>query len=111
MQAAAINLDWHWQTLVFSTLAFLQLGHALAVRSETESFFTLGWRTNMPLARAVVGTVVIQLAIIYVPPLQRIFETEALGPLELAVMLAASTLGFVAVEIEKLGIRRRARRV
>ncbi len=110
MQAMAINLDWHWQTIVFSTLAFLQLGHALAVRSETESFFTLGWRTNLPLARAVMATVAVQLAIIYLPPLQRIFETEALAPIELAVMLAASTLVFVAVELEKWTVRWRARR-
>jgi Ca2+-transporting ATPase len=108
MQAAAINLGGHWQTIVFSTLAFLQLGHALAVRSETESFFRLGWRTNMPLARAVLATVAIQFAIIYLPPLQRIFETEALAPVELAAMLAASSVGFVAVEIEKWLKRRRA---
>ena len=107
MQALAINLHWHWQTIVFSTLALLQLGHALAVRSETQSFFTQGWRTNLPLARAAAATVVLQLAIIYLPPLQPIFETEALAPVELAVMLAASTLAFFAVEIEKWVSRRR----
>jgi P-type Ca2+ transporter type 2C len=32
--------------MVFTTLALLQLGHALAVRSERESFFTLGARSN-----------------------------------------------------------------
>ena len=78
MQAIAIESGWHWQTMVFSTLAFLQLGHALAVRSETRSFFSLGWRTNKPLTYAVLATVAIQLAIIYVPPLQPIFGTEAL---------------------------------
>jgi Ca2+-transporting ATPase len=109
MQALAINLNWHWQTIVFSTLAFLQLGHALAVRSETQSLFTLGWRTNLPLARAVAVTVALQLAIIYLPPLQPIFETEALAPIELAAMLAASTLAFFAVEIEKWVSRRRAK--
>ncbi len=110
MQSLAIANDWHWQTMVFSTLAFLQLGNALAVRSETQSFFTLGWRTNKPLARAVVATVAIQLAIIYLPPLQPIFETKSLAPVELVVMLAASTLAFVGVEIEKLVIRRRRAR-
>lgn len=109
MQAAAIELGWHWQTMVFSTLAFLQLGNALAVRSETQSFFSLGWRTNKPLAYAVLGTVAIQLAIIYLPPLQPIFETEALDPIELAAMLAASTIAFVALEIEKLVGRVRQR--
>jgi hypothetical protein len=28
---------WPWQSMVFTTLALLQLGHALAVRSERES--------------------------------------------------------------------------
>ncbi len=110
MQAAAINVGWHWQTMVFSTLAFLQLGHALAVRSERESFFRLGWRTNRPLLIAVAATVAIQLAIIYLPPLQPIFETEALSPVELGVMLAASTLVFLAVEVEKWVGRRRGHR-
>ena len=106
IQALAVDLDWHWQTMVFSVLAFLQLGHALAVRSERQSFFRLGWRTNGSLAAAVAGTVAIQLAIIYVPLLQRIFETVALTPVELAVVLAASTLGFIAVELEKWTLRR-----
>ena len=107
IQAYSINVGWHWQTMVFTTLAFLQLGHALAVRSERESTFRLGWRTNKPLLVAVIAIVAVQLAIIYLPPLQAIFETEALAPIELAVMLAASTLAFVAVEIEKWVIRRR----
>ncbi len=111
IQAAALDLGWHWQTMVFSTLAFLQLGHALAVRSERESFFRLGWRTNRPLAVAVAATVAIQLAIIYLPPLQPIFETEALSPVELGVMLAASTVAFIGVEIEKWVGRRRTVRV
>jgi Ca2+-transporting ATPase len=107
IQAFSINVGWHWQTMVFTTLAFLQLGHALAVRSERESFFRLGWRTNMPLMVAVAAIVVVQLAIIYLPPLQAIFETEALSPLELGVMLAASPAAFIAVEIEKWVLRRR----
>src|SRR3989304_9334951 len=92
-----------------SPWGFAQRGPALAVRSERESFFRLGWRTNVPLAAAVLGTVAIQLLIIYLPPLQPIFETEALSPVELGVMLAVSTLAFVAVEVEKGGGRGRGR--
>ena len=40
-----------------------------------------------------------------------IFETEALSPLELGVMLAASPAAFISVEIEKWFLRRRASRV
>jgi Ca2+-transporting ATPase len=110
VQWAAIDAGWHWQTMVFTTLALLQLGNALAVRSERVSVFSLGFGTNRPLALAVGGTLLVQLALIYVPALQPIFVTEALGAPELLVVLVASTAAFVAVELEKLVLRRRDRR-
>jgi P-type Ca2+ transporter type 2C len=103
----ARSLGWPWQTMVFTTLALLQLGHALAVRSERESFFTLGPRTNLLLLGAVTGTLAVQLLIVYLPVLQALFDTQALEPVQLAVVLAASTVAFIAVEIEKW-VRRRA---
>jgi Ca2+-transporting ATPase len=111
VQFAAIEAGWAWQTMVFTTLALLQLGNALAVRSERVSVFRLGFRTNLPLALAIVVTIVVQLALIYVPALQPIFVTEALGLEELAIVLVASTAAFVAVELEKAAFRwRDARR-
>jgi Ca2+-transporting ATPase len=107
--AAARWAGWPWQTMVFTTLALLQLGHSLAVRSDLESFFTLGARTNPVLLASVAVGLAAQLAIIYASPLQAMFHTEPLRPIELAVVLAASTAAFIAVEIEKW-LRRRARR-
>jgi P-type Ca2+ transporter type 2C len=101
---------WPWQSMVFTTLALLQLGHALAVRSERESFFTLGPRTNPVLLGAVLGAVAVQLAILYLPVLEALFDTQALRPVELVVVLVASTAAFVAVELEKWVTRRRSRR-
>ncbi len=94
----AMDRGWHWQTMVFSLLAFLQLGHALAVRSERQSRLRLGWRTSLPLMVAIAVTVALQLATVYVPQLQPVFGTGALASVELAVVLAASPLAFVAVE-------------
>jgi P-type Ca2+ transporter type 2C len=74
------------------------------------STFSLGLGTNVPLVLAVVGTFAIQVALVYVPALQPIFGTAALGIVELAVVLAASTLAFVAVEFEKAWFRGRDRR-
>jgi Ca2+-transporting ATPase len=107
IQAIAIEAGWHWQTMVFTTLSLLQLGHALAVRSERTSTFALGLRSNIPLALAVGGTLLVQLALVYVPALQPIFVTEALGVEELAIVLVASTAAFVAVEVEKALFRSR----
>jgi Ca2+-transporting ATPase len=105
----ARDAGWPWQTMVFTTLALLQLGNAMAVRSERDSLFTIGLRSNPLLLAAVAATVAVQLALVYVPPLQRLFDTEALSLPQLAVVLTASTVAFIAVEIEKL-IRRRTGR-
>ncbi len=101
MLAAARAAGWPWQTMVFTTLALLQLGNALAVRSERDSFFSLGVRSNPLLLAAVLGLAALQLAVVYLPPLRTVFDTEPLGPVQLAVVLAASTTAFVAVETDK----------
>jgi Ca2+-transporting ATPase len=110
VQAAAIEAGWHWQTMVFTVLAFLQLAHAMAVRSEQASTFRLGFRTNVPLLVTVVVTALVQMAFIYLPVLQPVFETAALGPAELLVVFLVTPIPFVAVEIEKWLFRRRDRR-
>jgi Ca2+-transporting ATPase len=102
----ARSLGWHWQTIVFNVLTFSQLGHALAVRSEHDSLFRQGLTSNPMLLAAVALTIVLQLATIYVPALRSVFETEALTALELGFCFAASSLVFLAVEIEKLLVRR-----
>ena len=55
-------------------------------------------------------TLLLQLALIYVSPLQPVFETEPLTAAQLFIVLGASTLGFAAVEVEKAVSRSRARR-
>jgi Ca2+-transporting ATPase len=102
VQAVAIDAGWAWQTMVFTTLALLQLGNALAVRSERRSILQLGLSTNLPLTFAVVATFIVQLALVYVPALQPIFVTEALGGAELLIVLVASSFGLLGVELEKV---------
>jgi Ca2+-transporting ATPase len=103
----AREAGWPWQTMVFTTLAFLQLGHAIAVRSERQSVFRLGLLSNRWHALAIAASVVLQLVIVYVPAFQPAFGTEPLDPLQLVVVLAVSPTAFIAVEIEKWVTRRR----
>jgi Ca2+-transporting ATPase len=98
--------DRPWQTMIFTTLALLQLGNALAVRSEKQSLFKLGILTNMYLLWTVLITVAIQIVIIYWGPLQSLLKTEALSAQELAIVVVVSTGAFAGVEIEKW-LRRR----
>ena len=96
----------YWQTIVFTVLTVSQLFHSLAVRSETASLFTIGLFTNLPMLGAVTLTLLLQLAVIYVPALNDIFYTQPLPLFDLLVCLALSSLVLFAVEIEKWLVRR-----
>jgi Ca2+-transporting ATPase len=107
LQYWAIHVsDAHWQTMVFTVLCFLQLGHVLAIRSETKSLFSQGILSNRLLIISVLLSVGLQLATIYVPFLNPIFTTEPLSLLELVIVLLLSSAVFIAVEIEKAFKRR-----
>ncbi len=96
----------HWQTMVFTVLTLSQLAHVMAIRSESESLFRLSLGSNRPLLATVVLTFGLQLATVYVPALNPIFKTEALSGSELLLCIAMSSVVFVAVELEKLWLRR-----
>ena len=95
-----------WQTIVFTVLCLSQMGNVLALRSEKESFFSLGLFSNIPLLGAILLTFVLQMATIYVPFLNSIFKTQPLTLSELIICLLLSSVVFCGVEIAKW-IRRR----
>lgn len=97
----AIQNGWHWQTMVFSVLAFSQLGHVMAIRSDRTFLFRQGLLSNLPLLLAVGGTMLLQLGVIYVPFMNDIFHTEALNLKELAFAGGMALIVFHAVELEK----------
>ena len=96
----------HWQTMVFTVLTLSQLAHVMAIRSERESLFRQGIASNRPLLAAVVGTVALQLAAIYVPFLNAVLDTAPLTAAELALCFALASVVFAAVEVEKFLVRR-----
>ncbi|HEU5318690.1 MAG TPA: HAD-IC family P-type ATPase [Chloroflexota bacterium] len=90
-----------WQTAAFTTLVFAQVANVLAIRSERDSLFRLGLGSNRPLIGAVTLTVLLQLAVVYVPGLQAVFRTTPLPPLDLLISVTAAAVVFCAVELEK----------
>lgn len=101
-EAWAINKGLeHWQTMVFSILAFSQLGHVLAIRSERQFLFRQGLFSNLPLLGAVLLTILLQLGVIYLPFANKLFKTQPLSLDELLICFGASALVFHAVELEK----------
>jgi Ca2+-transporting ATPase len=98
----------NWQTMVFTILVLSQMGHVMAIRSETESLFTQGLLSNKPMLGALMLSVALQMATIYIPFLNPVFRTAPLTLEELLITLSLSCVVFIAVEIEKL-IKRSSR--
>jgi Ca2+-transporting ATPase len=101
-----------WQSIMFTTLAFMQVGQAFATRSSTDSLRTIGWRTN-PLMLAIAGLVIgLQLLALYTP-LSEFLDLDALGAADLAVCAAAGVGLLALVEavkaIQRAGARRTSR--
>ncbi|MBW4652429.1 MAG: cation-translocating P-type ATPase [Kaiparowitsia implicata GSE-PSE-MK54-09C] len=94
-----------WRTIVFTTLCIAQMGHALAVRSNTRLTIELNPMSNPYVWASVVVTTLLQFALIYVEPLRTFFGTQLISPLELLMCLGFSSLVFVWVEMEKLFLR------
>jgi Ca2+-transporting ATPase len=97
----------NWQTIIFTILTLSQMGNALALRSERDSIFKIGFLSNKSMLYAVLLTLILQLAVIYVPFLQSVFKTTPLTIPDLVISLLLSTIVFWGVEIDKWWTRRR----
>ena len=91
-----------WKTMVFTTLCLAQMGHALAVRSDTRLTIEMNLFSNPFVLGAVTLTTTLQLLLIYFAPLRNFFDTHFLSPTELAICFGVSMLMFVWIEFEKL---------
>ena len=99
--------DVRWQTMIFTSLAFMQMGQALASRSTEESIFKLGLRSNLVLTGLVGLTAVLQLAAIYVPLVKQFFQVVPLAAPELLLCIGLGVLVLLLIEGEKFLLRRR----
>jgi Ca2+-transporting ATPase len=90
-----------WQTVIFTSLAFAQVGQALASRSTNRSFFQLGVSSNpllIGLSALVIG---LQLIVLYVPQAASFFSVTPLALPDLGVSILAGFVVFAMIEIEK----------
>ncbi|KAJ2074013.1 High affinity Ca2+/Mn2+ P-type ATPase-like protein [Coemansia sp. S142-1] len=65
--------------------------NALTCRSARRSVFDFGLFTNTAFNFAVAGSLLGQLGVIYMPFLQRVFQTEALGIFDIVKILVLSS--------------------
>ncbi|MGW4964074.1 cation-translocating P-type ATPase [Nonomuraea sp. NPDC004186] len=85
-----------WQSMAFFALGATQLGVALGSRTRP------GTLANPTLLLAVVGALVLQLAGLYLPPLQELLGTQPLALGDLLIVGALSVLGYAAVRLDRI---------
>uniref|UniRef100_A0A8C5JXF3 Calcium-transporting ATPase n=1 Tax=Jaculus jaculus TaxID=51337 RepID=A0A8C5JXF3_JACJA len=89
-------------TMTFTCFVFFDLFNALSCRSQTKLISEIGFLRNHMFLYSVLGSLLGQLAVIYVPPLQKVFQTENLGALDLLLLTGLASSVFILSELLKL---------
>jgi Ca2+-transporting ATPase len=90
------------RTVAFATLICAELFRAFAARSERISVFKLGIFSNKMMNIAVALSLVMLVAVIYIPGVNGIFNNVAIAPMAWLVILPLAILPFAVSEISKL---------
>jgi Ca2+-transporting ATPase len=90
-----------WQTMVFTSLAFMQVFQALASRSNKDSLLKIGLFSNPLLAGMALLVVALQMMVIYNPALAHFFDVVPLKWHDLSLTIASGLVVFVVMELEK----------
>ncbi|MFV9504604.1 MAG: cation-translocating P-type ATPase [Oscillochloridaceae bacterium umkhey_bin13] len=96
-----------WQTMMVTSLVFLQVFQALATRSNTASLFQIGVFSNRVMWGIIALVVGLQIAALYTP-LGLFLGTQALSPVDVLICVGIGVLLFMSIELEKLIMRRRS---
>jgi len=100
------------QTIVFTTLVMFEMFNAFNCRSEKHSIRKIGFLSNKWLIAAVAISILMQLAVLYTPAFDILFDTMPLSITDWLIILPLSSTPLVAVELVKLYAKNRdARRV
>lgn len=93
------------RTLAFATLVGNQLFHVFDARSESKSIFDIGFFSNMYLVGAVASSILLLLAAIYIPWMQKSFETVPLSLNNWALILVVSALGSLGIGLRRFVVK------
>jgi calcium-translocating P-type ATPase len=97
-------------TMTFAGIVACQIGTAFAARTDHASLRSVGLFTNRLLLWAITAELAFAAALIYLPPLQTVFGTAQLSPLDLAILLPFPIIVWGADELRRLARRMRAAR-
>jgi len=89
------------QTFIFTLVVISLMFNAFNWRSDRYSVFSLGVFTNRSLIYAVVSTILLQLAVIYIPIMQTAFRTVPLSLSDWGMIIPLASTTFIAMEFTK----------
>ena len=93
-------------TMALAAIVFCQIGAVLCCRTEKQSIFKVGLFSNKRVLKGIVFEILVISLIIYVPILQGIFQTAAIGIKEWVFLIITPVLVLLIDEIRKLIYRR-----
>lgn len=93
-------------TMALASIVFCQIGVVLCARTEKESLFKVGFFTNKRVIFGIVFEILLINAIIYMPFLQSIFQTAAIGLKDWAFLVVLPFPIIIVDEIRKAIVRK-----
>ena len=106
---SALHADYLAATaMTFAGITACQVGTAFAARTSRASLRDIGVFSNRLLLWGILFEIVFAAAVIYMPPLQELFATEALGVRELLVLATFPVIVWGSDELRRAWVRRRA---
>jgi potassium/sodium efflux P-type ATPase len=93
-------------TMTFAGIVAMQIGTAIACRTNRASVFSVGFFKNKWLMWGILFEVVLTFLIIYLPPLQKVFQTTGLQGRELILLAFFPPVIFFSDELRKFLARR-----
>ena len=86
--------------MAFVSLSMLELVHSLNIRSE-KSIFKVGLFKNIYLIGAFVLGVVLQVSVVLIPTIAKIFDVVPLNKMQWIYTIGISILPIILVELQK----------
>jgi len=99
------------RTMSFTTFVMFDMFNSLSCRNQSKSIFQVGFFTNFNYLVAVGASLLGQVLVIYAPPLQSVFQTEALSFDDIVMIVTLTSTLFWVEEAKKMYNRTNAGRV
>lgn len=91
--------NMYWQSMLFCTIGFTQIGHAVGLRASSYSVFS--FTSNMLFTTMLLLTLVLHLGVIYLPFANTFFGLVPIEGTDLLISVVLGMLLLVGVQIER----------